>query len=126
MSWTKSKVNGRAVFTDSVTLHDGDPTPGSAYTPTIDFIPRGGGFTVHMNTGAVNTVGAVIADLYGSLDGTNWTLVDDSFAADMDTAVKSKVYVATTSGDWPYYRVGFYCVADESAKVISVSVVPNQ
>lgn len=119
--WVKTRVNGRSVYTESVTLANA----GTANSSRIDFIPRGVGFTVHANTGAVNTVGAVTTDLEGSFNGTTFVDVDASFLADLDTAVKTAVYVASTSGDYPYYRLSFDSAADDSSTVIAVVVIPT-
>lgn len=122
MSWSKTKVNGRNVFSETVALGNA----GDTYSSAIGFIPRGVGFTGFINTGALNTVGAVTTDLQGSFDGTNWVTIDASFAADCDTAMVSKVYVAATSGDFPYYRFKLSAAANDSANSIVVKVIPTE
>jgi len=120
MAWdTGSTVNDRLVYSETVTL----ATTDSAYTSTMDFIGKDESFVTYMNTGATNTVGAVEANLLASFDGTTWTEIDASFAAALDTATVSKAYVATTSGDYPYYRVEFVCAGADAASTIVVKVI---
>lgn len=122
MPFSKSRVNGRSVFTETVALANATTANGS----TMSFVPSGVGFTAIVNTGAVNTVGAVSVDLEGSIDGTNWSTIDGSFLGDIDTATLTKVYVAATSGDWPYYRLTYDCVGNDSPTSIVVAVVPTE
>lgn len=120
MAWnTGTTENDRVVFTETVTLANAD----TANSSSIDFVPPGKDFTVLINTGAVNTTGAVTTDLEGSLDESTYGDIDASFAADCDTAMIIKAYDVSASGDFPYYRLGFDSVADDSATTIDVSIV---
>lgn len=119
MAWTKKTANKRLVASETITLSNG----GTANGTSIDFIPKDDNFVAFINTGAKNTVGAVTTDLEGSFDGTTWVDIDASFAADCDTATKMKAYVASTSGDFPYYRLTFDCAGNDSATQIVVKVV---
>lgn len=119
MAWTKSSKNGRLVASESVTLANA----GTANGTSIDFIKANKDFSVFINTGATNTVGAVTTDLEGSFDGSTWVDINASFAADCDTAVKMVTYDASTTGDFPYYRLSFDSAADDSATSIVVKVV---
>lgn len=117
--WVKSTVNGRSVYTETVTLANAGTANGS----TIKFIPKGQDFHVFVNTGSVNTVGAVTTDLEGSFDDSTWVDEDASFLADCDTAMVNKVYDNSASGDYPYFRLSFDSVADDSSTDIVVKVV---
>lgn len=119
--YTTSRVKGRVLYTEAVTLANATTANGSAFV-----VPVGAGFTAHINTGAVNTVGVVTTDLEGSIDGTNWSDINATFAADCDTATISSVYSAATSGDWPYYRLTYDCVGNDSPTVITVVVIANE
>lgn len=120
MAWNTGVTNNdRTIFTETITL--GNAT--QADSSTIDFIPPGKDFVVFINTGATNTVGAVVTDLEGSIDDSNWADVDASFASDLDTLMIIKSYDTSASGDHPYYRLEFDCTANDSATTIDVSVV---
>lgn len=118
MTWVASRVKGRVLQTEAVTLASSGTANGTAFV-----VPVGANFTAHINTGAVNTAGAVTTDLEGSTDGSTWTDVDASFAADCDTATISSIYSASTNGDWPYYRLTFDCAGADAATVINVSII---
>lgn len=110
--------SARLVQSETVTLANATDAVSSAFE-----VPKNGNFVVFLNTGAVNTVGAVTTDLQGSFDNSTWVDIDASFAADLDTATLIKAYVAATSGDFPFYRLQFTCVANDSTTTIICKVV---
>ena len=122
MAWVKTRVNGRSVYTESHTLANAT----TSHSSTISFIPAGVGFTAFVNTGAVDTTAAFTTDLEGSFDDSTYVDIDASFLADADGAVLSKVYVASTSGDYPYYKLEFDSSAgDNSSHTITLVVIPT-
>jgi hypothetical protein len=120
MAWTSSTAEGRLVRSESVTLANA----GDAYS-TVFSVDRDEDFTIFINTGALNTVGAVTTGLQVSWDGTTFVtlIAAGTIATDCDTAVKVKAYVAGTSGDFPYYRLLFTCAANDSANAIVCKIV---
>ena len=110
--------SARLVQSETVTLANATDGVSSAFE-----VPKNGNFVAFLNTGATNTAGAVTTDLQGSFDNSTWVDIDASFAADLDTLLIMKAYVAATSGDFPFYRFQFTCAADDSATTIICKVV---
>lgn len=121
-STTVSNIAGnpsaRLVQSETVTLANATVAYSSAFE-----VPKNGNFVAFLNTGATNTVGAVTTDLQGSFDNSAWVDIDASFAADLDTLTIMKAYVASTSGDFPFYRFQFDCAGNDSATTIICKVV---
>ncbi|MDX1486569.1 MAG: hypothetical protein R3268_00105 [Acidiferrobacterales bacterium] len=121
MAFTGASENERAVHTEALLMANASTANGS----TIDFVKPGQNFVAVLNTGAVNTVGAITTDLEGSYDGTNWVDIDGAFAADFDTATIVAAYDAQLTGDWPYYRLTFDAAADDSSTTITYKIITS-
>jgi hypothetical protein len=119
MSWIKSTLNGRAVHTEDLVLFN--TTTG--YSSEIDFVGPNCDFTVIGNTGAVNTVGAVVAEVQMSQDGSTWVTSTSTFMATMDTTTKVSVYVANVKGDAPFYRLAIACAGNDSPTTIEFAII---
>jgi hypothetical protein len=119
MAFSTKTRNGRVVKTELVTLATG----AMAYGSVIDFVPKGKDFTAFINTSLVNTAGAVPTDLQVSWDGVTFVTLTADWVVTCDTVSLVKAYVASTSGDFPYYRLGFDCAGADAATQIYVRIV---
>ena len=106
----------RFIQYETLTLSNASTANGAAFQ-----VKKNADFTVFINTGAVNT-SAVTTDLEGSHDGTTWSDINASFGADCDTAMIVVQYDSSANGDFPYFRLTFDSVGDDSALDITYEI----
>ena len=120
MAFTKINKGDYFIQEETLTLASGAAT---AISSTAFEGKADKDFLVVANTGAVNTTGAIVVNVLGSYDGTNYGVIKASLIADADSAVKIANFDVQTLGQMPYYKVQLAPASDEQAKEIKIAIV---
>ena len=118
MAWTGGINEGRKVLYES--LAQGNA--GSVYSAVFK-TGRGENFSALINLELVNTTGAIVTTVEGSHDGVVFVEVMASFTTTVDTLAKVGKYLASVSGDYPFYRINYAATGDNTGDTLTTVLV---